>query len=104
MKPGKHDIRHRILINGAELKELKRHTARMAESFGLDSRIERYQGNRTLGLYRWDFECLLDVMDTALLDREDYPSQDTPGYLALEALHARLRAVYEEAYGKDSAT
>lgn len=104
MKPGKHDIRHRILISGAELKELKRHTASMAESYGLDGRIERYKGKRALGLYRWDLECLLDVMDMALTDTEDYPSPDTPGYLALAALNARLRGVYEEAYGKDSAT
>ena len=66
--------------------------------------MERYKGKHALGLYRWDPECLLDVMDMALTDTEEYPSPDTPGNLALEALNACLRAVYEAAYGKDSAT
>ncbi|MBI3327415.1 MAG: hypothetical protein HYZ81_12035 [Nitrospinae bacterium] len=104
MKPGKHDRQYHILITGAELQELQRHTARMAESYGLDVRIERYKGKRTLGLYRWDLECLLDVMETALADREDYPSPDSPGYEALKALKARLRAAYDELYGKNATT
>ncbi len=104
MKPGKNDRHHDILITGIELKELKRHTARMAESYGLDGRIERYKGKRPLGLYRWDLECLLDVMETALADREDYPSPESPTYLALKALNARLQAAYDEAYRKGAAT
>jgi len=56
MKPGRHDIRHQVLIADAELRELKRHTPLMAESFSLDRRIEEYRGTRPLGLYRWDLE------------------------------------------------
>jgi hypothetical protein len=49
-----------MLIDGEELAQLKRHTWLMAEAFGLDSRIERYQGKRPIGFYRWDMDCLID--------------------------------------------
>jgi hypothetical protein len=88
-----------VLITGAELYELQRHTSMMAESFGLDRRIDEYRGTRPLGLYRWDLECLLDVMGAALADRRTYPSQDGPGYRALSTLNARLRAEYDAHYG-----
>jgi hypothetical protein len=94
MKPGKYDKKHSILIAGAELQELKRHTWMMAESFGLDRRIENYQGKRPLGLYRWDLECLLDVVDMALVDKKAYPSQNSVQYRALQNLHQRLKAEY----------
>ncbi len=100
MKPGRHDIRHQILIAGAELHELQQHTVWMAESFGLDRRIEKYRGTRPLSLYRWDLDCLLAVLDAALADRRTYPSQDAPGYQALNALNARLQAEYEAHYDK----
>ena len=95
MKPGRTDVQLPMLIAGAQLDELKRHTYLMAESSGLDRRVERYRGTRPLGLYRWDLECLLDVLDIALADRSEYPSQDGPGYQALDALRWRLRAAYE---------
>ena len=65
MRPGRHDIRHQVHITGAELYKLQRHTVLMAESFGLDRRIDEYRGTRPLGLYRSDLECLLDVLGTA---------------------------------------
>ena len=64
MKPGKYDRKHQLLIKGAELRELKR--LDLAESFGLDRRIERYEGKRPLGLYRWDLEGLLAALSLAL--------------------------------------
>ena len=57
MKPGPRDHRHKLLICGDELRELKRHTYAMAEAFGLDAKIERYKGTRPITLYRWDLEC-----------------------------------------------
>jgi hypothetical protein len=48
MRPGKYDRKHYFLIQGAELRELKE--LDLPESFGLDRRIERYQGKRPLGL------------------------------------------------------
>ena len=48
MRPGKYDRRHQLLITGAELRELKE--LDLAESFGLDRRIERYEGKRPFGI------------------------------------------------------
>jgi hypothetical protein len=41
LRPGKYDRKHQVLIKGGELRELKE--LDLAESFGLDRRIERYQ-------------------------------------------------------------
>ena len=98
MKPGRNDRRHQILITGAELDELQRHTGMMAESFGLDRRIARYQGRRPIGLYRWDLECLIDVMAFALADLKEYPSHTSPEYLALQSLYERVKQKYDAAY------
>lgn len=98
IRPGKNDICVNILISGAELEELKKHTWSMAESFGLDSRIDRYQGKRPIGLYRWDLECLLDVLSMALDDPEEYPSKGSPEHATLEHLHSKLKTIYDETY------
>ena len=67
MKPGSGDIRHKILITGEELRELKRHTGSMSEAFGLDGKIEAYKGTRPITLYRWDLDCLMDVIGFKLV-------------------------------------
>ncbi len=95
MKPGSNDSQLQVLIAGAQLDELKKHTGLLVESFGLDRRVEQYRGRRPLGLYRWDLECLLDVLDLVLADRGEYPSQEALGYQALNALSIRLRAAYD---------
>jgi hypothetical protein len=95
MKPGRHDERHQVLITGAELRELKR--LDMPESLGLDRRIERYQGTRPIGLYRWDLECLLATLSLVVDGRDPFVSRK--GRVTLTALHDRLQAVYEAAYG-----
>ena len=38
MKPGCNDHRHKLLICGDRLRELKKHTGDMAEAFGLGHR------------------------------------------------------------------
>jgi hypothetical protein len=43
----------------------------MDEAFGLDARIRKYQGSRPIGFYRWDLECLIDVIDSALADEKN---------------------------------
>jgi len=98
MKPGRHDLRHRVLITGAELHELQRYTALMAESFGLDRRIEAYRGIRPLSLYRWDLECLLAALGSALADQRSYPSPAAAGYQVLQTLNTRLQAEYDAHY------
>ncbi len=71
MKPGSRDHRHHLLISGDELRELQRHTGSMVEAFGLDRKIENYKGTRPLPLYRWDLDCLMDVIGLALRDERD---------------------------------
>ena len=101
MKPGPRDHRHKLLICGDELRELKRHTYAMAEAFGLDAKIERYKGTRPITLYRWDLECLLDVIDVALDDERDYPDKSAPEFQALKRLGERLRKEYDDTYGDE---
>ncbi len=48
---------------------MKRFTVDMAEAYGLDRRAEAYTGKQPIGLYRWDVDCLLDVIDNALRDK-----------------------------------
>ncbi len=99
MKPGPRDHRHKLRICGDELRELKRHTYAMAEAFGLDAKIENYKGTRPITLYRWDLECLLDIIDVALED--DYPDKAAPEFQALKSLGERLRKEYDDTYGDE---
>ncbi len=101
MKPLPGDHRHRLLISGDELRELKNHTCGMAEAFGLDRKIENYQGTRPITLYRWDLECLMDVIDLALKDERDYPDKSTPEYQALKRLGERIHQEYDAVYGHE---
>ncbi len=94
MRPGKNDRKHQVLITGAELRELQQ--LDMAESFGLDRRIERYEGKRPIGLYRWDLECLLATLSLASDGRD--PFVPPKGRVTLKRLHDRLRAMYDAAY------
>jgi len=97
MKPCSGDIRHKVLITGDELRELKRHVNSMVEAFGLDRKIEAYKGTRPLTLYRWDLECLMDVIEVELADAKDYPNKNAPEYQALKRLGDRLRQVRGDA-------
>ncbi len=94
MRLGPHDGKLTILITGDELHELKRFTVDMAEAFGLDRRIEAYSGKRPIGLYRWDLDCLLAVMDLALKDLRAYPDKTSSSYAALKRLRDRLQEEY----------
>ena len=98
MKPGPRDIKVLLRIDGEELVQLKRQTWQMAEAFGLDSRIERYEGKRPIALYRWDMDCLIDVITIALDDQNEHPSRDTPDRQALKSLLSRLQAEYRKAF------
>ena len=96
MKIRSKDIKLQIRISGEELFELQRHTWQMAEAFGLDRRIENYQGKRPIGLYSWDFDCLLAVIEDALDDPKEYPDKNESGYKALKSLLERLKAEYRK--------
>ena len=92
MKPGSRDIKVNILITGEELEELQKHTWSMVEAFGLDRRIEQYKGKRPIGLYRWDMDCLIDVLSMALDDSKEYPDHNSSGYFALKNRHPSYQA------------
>lgn len=94
MKPGPNDVKLTILITGDELHELKRFTVDMAEAFGVDRRIEADSGKRPIGLYRWDLDCLLAVMELTLKDLRAYPDKTSLAYAALKRLHDRLQEEY----------
>ena len=96
MKPGSNDIKLDILITGEELTELQQHTWHMAEAFGLDRRIENYKGKRPIGLYSWDFDCLLAVIEYVIDDPKKYPDKEDSGYKALKKLYDRLKAEYRK--------
>ena len=97
MKPGKYDRKHYFLIKGAELQELK--ALDLPESYGLDRRIERYQGKRPLGLYRWDLDGLLAALSIEL-DKPDNYYVAPANKRAINKLLDRLQAEYDSAYGK----
>ena len=77
---------------------MQRHTWSMTEAFGLDRRIENYQGTRPIGFYRWDLDCLIDVIDIALNDPNDYPDKNSEGYRALMELDKRLKKEYQKKF------
>ncbi len=58
LKPGKNDVKVHIKFETEELELLQENTWQMAESFGLDSRIDNLTGKRKVGFYSWDLDCL----------------------------------------------
>lgn len=62
-----------ILICGDELIELKRHGHQIPECPGLESRIQRYDGQKLLGLTLHELQWLVAVLDAVLNDPKGYP-------------------------------
>ena len=98
MKPGKNDIPIRCKISGRQLEELQKQTWQMCEAFGLDRKIENYKGTRPISFYRWDLDCILDVLDMALDDEKEYPNKKDEGYIKLYELFVDLKKAYKETY------
>ncbi|MGA8233951.1 MAG: hypothetical protein WB795_20915, partial [Candidatus Acidiferrales bacterium] len=92
VRPGKYDRKHQILISGVELRQLK--LLPLPESFGLEGRLQRYEGKRPIGLYRWDLECLLETLSLETADRPQHPRLRKKNIDALKSLHDRLRKEY----------
>jgi len=101
MKPGRNDIPIRIKIFGTQLQELQRHAWHMCEAFGLDSKIENYKGKRPIAFYRWDLDCLIDVLCIVLHDEKEYPDKHADEYIELSKLHSNLSALYAATYESD---
>ncbi len=70
----------------------------MCEAFGLDRKIENYKGTRAISFYRWDLDCILDVIDMALYDVKEYPDKSNEGYIKLQELYVDLKRAYKETY------
>ena len=86
------------MIKDAERRVLKELS--LPESFGgLERRVERYQGKRPIGLYRWDLECLLDTLSPEMTNRPLHPRPHRADLAALQSLYDRLRKEYDTAYG-----
>ena len=102
MKPGRGDRRVRIKISGLQLTELQEHSGVMCEAFGLDRKIERYKGTRPITFYHWDLECLIDILDWVLNDRDQYPDHGRPEYVALDALRNSLKHLFKQTYDVES--
>lgn len=98
MKPGKNDIPIERKISGRQLEELQKQTWQMCEAFGLDRKIENYKGTRPISFYRWDLDCILDVLDMALDDEKEYPDKKDEGYIKLYELYVDLKKAYKETY------
>ena len=70
----------------------------MAEAYGLDRRIENYQGARPIGLCRWDMECLLDVLAHVIKSRDEYLNDNASARKALSELRARRADAYQRLF------
>jgi hypothetical protein len=98
VKPGTNDKQYKILITGQELEELKKFTGDMVEAFGLDRKVENYKGKRAIGFYRWDLDCLEDVLAMAVDDKTEYPSKSGLGYEAIVNVYDRIKELRKQAY------
>ena len=98
MRPGKNDIAALYQISGLQLTELQKYTSDMCEAFGLEDRIYKYKGTRPIALYRWDLDCILDVIDLNLHNARNYPNQLSDGYSALSELRRSLKSEYQKTY------
>ena len=63
----------RIVIEGSELAELKRHAHQIPECPGLDRRIQRHDGNKPFAMSLDELDCLVAVLDAVLHDPKGYP-------------------------------
>ncbi|MDI6730373.1 MAG: hypothetical protein QMD06_02380 [Candidatus Altarchaeum sp.] len=77
MKPESGDMKYKILITDIEIEELQKQTWQMCEAFDLDRRIDNYQGKHPIGLYRWDIECLVEVLSSVIDDPKEHPDKNT---------------------------
>ena len=99
MKARKNDIAVHIRISGPELLELKKCTGEMSEAFGLDEKIFNYKGSRQITLYRWDMDCILAAIASAIVDKTIYPDPDGVECIALHSLLCSLNNEYTSVYG-----
>ena len=84
MKPGSKDIKVFLNFTQEELDLLQENTWQMAESFGLDIRIDNLTVKRKVGVYSWDLECLEMVV-------EDLKNQQDVDQNIVNGLHGKIQ-------------
>ena len=84
MKPGSKDIKVFLKFTQEELDLLQENTWQMAESFGLDTRIDNLTVKRKVGVYSWDLECLEMVV-------EDLKNQQDVDQNIVNGLHGKIQ-------------
>ena len=103
MKQSPTETKAKIQITGDELIELQRQSYQSSESYGLDARIDKYQGKRPISFSGWDFDSLFPVLEAILEDPKEYPDKTNSGYIALNNLNIRLKTLYIETFGPQRA-
>lgn len=98
MKPRKGDVKTSVLIQGDELEALHDISAYFIECFGLDDKIYNYKGVRPIGLYSWDFDCLIAGIEDALESKSPYLKLSPTAVKALSDLLVRIKTLDAEAY------
>jgi hypothetical protein len=98
MKPGKNDIKTKFLIQGDELDAIQEICYVFTECFGLDTRISNYKGKRPLGLYQWDYECLIAGLDYIVNNERGREGLSQKDLDLLRKLLERINIVYSKAY------
>jgi hypothetical protein len=93
MKPGSRDRQYSVRIQGAELDLFKDICLDLPESFGLDARIQKYNGTRPIGFWSWDLDCLEAVFAD---ERETRLENDA----VFASLNAKITALIAEV-GRD---
>ena len=53
-----------------------------------------------MGLYPWDIEAMNEVIRIVMQDPKSYPDQNSPEYLAISRLYARVHELYREAFNE----
>lgn len=69
---GKKDIKVNIKFEADEFELLQDNTYQMADSFGLDRRIEKLSGKKEIGFYSWDLDCLECIVSDLINDPKDH--------------------------------
>jgi len=95
MKIPKNEIPAKIKISGIQLEELQKQSFQITEAFGLDRKIENYEGTGSITLYRWDIECITDILNLTLEDSNEYPDKNDIKYKELEKLNLKLKELYK---------
>ena len=102
MKPGKRDKKTNIKIQGEELAALQNISFLLSECFGLDSRIDEYKGIRAIGLYQWDYECLISGIEFAINNDRTRRSIPENEVNTLANLLIKTRNTYINSYRQET--